>query len=192
MATAAARTGKTRDARQLRSDAALRSALIALIPRQPYDKITVRDIVAEAGVGYATFFRHYPSKDAMLDAIAHDEIAEMMALTAPLLDPQDTRRTCVVLAQHVGSRRAVWSALLAGGAAVHLREQFVRIASEFSDFAAPSDWLPRDLGVQFGVTATIEILGWWLRDKPDHPVDKVAELLDRLTIAPTIGALKRG
>ena len=40
MATAAAQTGKTRDARQLRSDAALRAALIALIGRQPYDKIT--------------------------------------------------------------------------------------------------------------------------------------------------------
>ena len=191
MATAA-QTGKTRDARQLRSDAALRAALIALIPRQLYDKITVRDIVAEAGVGYATFFRHYPSKDAMLDAIAHDELAEMMARTAPLLDPADTRRTCVVLAQHVGSRREVWSALLTGGAATHLREQFVQIADEVSDIAAPSDWLPRDLGILFGVTATIEILGWWLRDKPDHPLEDVAELLDRLTIAPTVGALKRG
>ena len=181
MATSAAQTGKTRDARQLRSDAALRAALIALIGRQPYDKITVRDIVAEAGVGYATFFRHYPSKDAMLDAIACEEIAEMLA-----------RRTCLVLADHVGARREVWSALLTGGAATHLREQFERLADEMSIAAFPSEWLPRELGIRFGVTATIEILGWWLRDRPDYPLEEVAELLDRLTIAPTVGALKRG
>jgi AcrR family transcriptional regulator len=191
MATSAAQTGKTRDARQLRSDAALRAALIALIGRQPYDKITVRDIVAEAGVGYATFFRHYPSKDAMLDAIACEEIAEMLARTAPLLDPADTRRTCLVLADHVGARREVWSALLTGGAATHLREQFERLADEMSIAAFPSEWLPRELGIRFGVTATIEILGWWLRDRPDYPLKEVAELLDRLTIAPTVGALKR-
>ncbi|MFM6931094.1 MAG: TetR/AcrR family transcriptional regulator [Novosphingobium sp.] len=191
MATAAAQTGKTRDARQLRSDAALRAALIALIPRQTYDKITVRDIVAEAGVGYATFFRHYPSKDAMLDAIASDELAEMLARTAPLLDPLDTRKTCVVLAQHVGSRRDVWSALLTGGAATHLRQQFERLADNVSSATYPTDWLPRELGIRFGVTATIEILGWWLCERPDYPLDDVAELLDRLTIAPTVGALKR-
>jgi AcrR family transcriptional regulator len=191
MASAATGPAKPRDARQVKSDAALRAALLALITRMPFDKITVRDIVAEAGIGYATFFRHYPSKDALLDAVAGEEIAAMMALTAPLLSPTDTRSSCVVLAQHVAANRDVWTALLTGGAAGHLREQFVRLAAQVPGPDQGSEWLPSDLGLIFGVSATVEILAWWLRQKPDYPVDDVAELLDRLVIRPTGGSLKR-
>ncbi|MEO7248253.1 MAG: TetR/AcrR family transcriptional regulator [Novosphingobium sp.] len=182
---------RARDARQLKSDAALRTSLLALITRQSYDKITVRDIVAEAGIGYATFFRHYPSKDALLDAVAGEEIAAMMRLTAPLLSPTDTRATCVALAEYVGGRRAVWTALLTGGAAGHLREQFVRLAPLADVRDVGNTWLPPDLGVIFGVTSTVEILTWWLRQAPDYPARKVAELLDRLVITPTVGAVER-
>lgn len=183
---------KVRDARQVKSDAALRSAMLALITRGAYDKITVRDIVAEAGIGYATFFRHYPSKDALLDAVAGEEIDALMQLTRPLLRPEDTLTSCLALTRHVGERREVWSALLTGGAAGHLREQFVRHAgSESTKDGLASEWLPADLGLIFGVSATVEILAWWLRQRPDYPAEQVAELLDRLVITPTVGSLRR-
>lgn len=182
---------KARDARQVKSDAALRTGLLALITRQPFDRITVRDIVAEAGVGYATFFRHYPSKDALLDAVAGEEIEALLRRTAPLLSPDDTRATCLALASYVDARRAVWSALLTGGAAGHLREQFARLAAQIPAAAHPSGWLPNELGVIFGVSATVEILAWWLRQAPDFPVERVAEMLDRLVITPTVGSLRQ-
>lgn len=181
-------SAKVRDARQVRSDAALRAAMLALLPRMPFDKMSVRDIVAEAGIGYATFFRHYPSKDALLDAVADEEIAAMMALTAPLLTPSDTRTTCIALTEHVGARREVWKALLTGGASGHLRDQFVRLATEVPLPGHDNGGIPTDLGVIFGVSATVEILAWWLRQAPDYPADKVAELLDRLVISPTVGS----
>ena len=46
-----------------------------------------------------------------------EEIAAMMRLTAPMLSPEDTRKTCLALANYVGERRAVWKALITGGAA---------------------------------------------------------------------------
>lgn len=182
---------RARDARQEKSDRALRAALLSLITRQSYDKISVRDIVAEAGIGYATFFRHYPSKDALLETVAGEEIEAMMRLTAPMLSPVDTRKTCIALANYVGERRDVWKALITGGAAGHMREQFARIARPTTVQGERSDWLPVELGVAFGVTATVEILAWWLRQEPDYPVEAVAELLDRLVITPTVGSLRR-
>ena len=121
-------------------------------------------------------------------AVAGEEIAAMMALTAPLLDPGDTRTTCIALAEHVGARREVWQALLAGGASGHLREQFVRLASQVPTHGFSDEVIPTDLGVIFGVSATVEILAWWLRQAPDYPAEKVAELLDRLVISPTVGS----
>ncbi len=180
---------KLRDARLVKSDAALRAALLALITRQSFDKITVRDIVAAAGIGYATFFRHFASKDALLDAVAGEEIEALLRLTVPLLSPEDTRATCLALANYVDGRRAVWSALLTGGAAGHLREQFARLAAQVPAPRRPSGWLPTELGVIFGVAAVVEILAWWLRQKPDYPASDIAELLDRLVITPTVGSL---
>jgi AcrR family transcriptional regulator len=175
----------------VRSDAALREALLALIMRQPYDQITVRDIVTEAGIGYATFFRHYPAKDALLDAIAGEEIAALVAMTAPLLSPSNTRASSLAVARHVAERREVWKALLTGGASGRLREQFATLAAQVPRRSKkPMEWLPADLGVTFGVTATVEILAWWLRQPAGYPVESVAEALDRLVIAPTIGSLK--
>lgn len=182
---------RPRDARQQRSDAALREALLKLISRGAYDQITVRDIVAEAGIGYATFFRHYPGKDALLDAVAGEEIAALVAMTAPSLSPDGTRATSLALARHVAERRAIWTALLTGGAAGRLREQFAQLAAQVPrQSRKPLAWLPVDLGITFGVTATVEILAWWLRQPSDYPVEKVAEALDRLVIAPTVGSLK--
>ena len=54
------------DARQVRSRHALHQALLALLEEKPFDQITVREISARAGTGYATFFRHYPTKEALL------------------------------------------------------------------------------------------------------------------------------
>lgn len=181
-----ASSARARDARQVKSDEALRAALLALIARRPYDKITVRDIVAEAGVGYATFFRHYPSKDALLDKVAGDEIDEMMALTMPLLSPRDTRASSLALTAHVWARREVWTALLAGGAASHLRSEFAERAAAVAPTDYRSTWLPTDLGVILGVSGSVEILSWWLRDRPETPSEQVAELLDRLVIGPAL------
>ena len=58
------------DARILRTRAALRQAMTALAGELPLEAITVRAIAARAGVGYATFFRHYADKDALLGDVA--------------------------------------------------------------------------------------------------------------------------
>jgi AcrR family transcriptional regulator len=85
--------------------------------RKPFDDITVRDLSARAGIGYATFFRHYPSKAALLDDIASDEIRELMAFALPEVIASDTRAAALALCRQVDERRALWSVLLTGGAA---------------------------------------------------------------------------
>ena len=61
------------DARQVRSRNALTGALLALIEEKPFDQLTIREITGRAGTGYATFFRHYPTKEALLADVASGE-----------------------------------------------------------------------------------------------------------------------
>src|SRR5262249_55645914 len=94
-------TSPVTDMRMLRTRKALRRALLALLERKQLDQITVRDIVAEAGIGYATFFRHHASKEDLLNEIAAEQVGRLMDLTLPLLDPTDTRVSCLALCKYV-------------------------------------------------------------------------------------------
>jgi AcrR family transcriptional regulator len=179
------RTAPVTDMRMFRTRKALRRALLALLERKQLDQITIRDIVAEAGIGYATFFRHHASKEALLNEIAAEQVGRMMSLTLPLLDPTDTRVSCLALCNYVSKHRALWSALLSGGAAGTFRTEFIRLAKEGAANVRSSDWLPVELGAVYGVAAAIEILAWWLRRPAgEYTAEQVAEFLDRLVVAP--------
>jgi AcrR family transcriptional regulator len=180
-----AATLKGVDARILRSREALRRGLLALLEKKQFEQITIRDIAAQAKVGYATFFRHHPSKEDLLGEIAAEEIAQLMALTLPLLDARDTRVSCLALCNYVDQHRVLWSVLLAGGAAATLRAELIRLARQWAPKVRTSRWIPVELGTVSGVAATIEILSWWLhRPAGEYSAEQVAEFLDRLVVAP--------
>ena len=179
------------ETRRGKSRAALRAAMLDLLAEKPFDQIRITDLTARAGIGYATFFRHYPSKDALLEAVIGEEVGAMMEASSPYLNPTETRVTCLAVANHVDARREIWAAMLAGAPGEVRRQMASRAASHVGATNLSSDWLPLDLGVRFGVITTIEILDWWLQDAPDCPADEVAELLDRLLITPTVGSPRK-
>ena len=173
------------DARQLRSRKALKAALLALLEEKPFDQVTIRDISARAGTGYAAFFRHYPSKEALLGDIAADEIAGLLALTVPVLNVASSAESTLALCRNVAEHRALWTALLTGGAAGIVRSEFIRQARELPKmYQRPIDWLPIDLGVVHGTGGTFDVLAWWLAQDKPCPVEEIAGILDRLIIAP--------
>ena len=171
-----------------RTRKALQSALLALLERKHFDQVTIREIAAEAGIGYATFFRHHASKAELLEEVAAEQIGKLMALTLPLLDAADTRVSCLALCKYVGEHRALWSALLTGAGRV-MREEFIRLAAlDSAGLGRTRSWLPVELGAIYGVTATVEILTWWLRRPDEFTAEQIAEIVDRLVVTPTIGA----
>ncbi len=54
------------DRRIKRTQKLLQEALISLTLEKGYDEVTIREITDRADVGYTTFFRHYPDKEALL------------------------------------------------------------------------------------------------------------------------------
>jgi AcrR family transcriptional regulator len=171
----------------LRSRAALLEALLVLLEQKPFDQITIREIARTAGVGYATFFRHYPTKEALLEELASDQIDALLQLTLPVLYETNSHNSTIALFSYVDEHRKLWTALLTGGAAGIVRETFLRQAKQiqFPDEKAPS-WLPRDLGVVYATTATAEIIAWWLQHGQHLSVAEIAGILNRLVISPTI------
>jgi AcrR family transcriptional regulator len=171
------------DARVVRTRAALRDALLALLEQKPFDQITIRDITAKADAGYATFFRHYETKNALLDDLISDEVKALIRLTFLVMRETDTATAARTICTYIDQRRTLWTALLTGGAAGALREEFMRQAREIPTSASMTHWLPCDLSVMFGVGATVEVLAWWLQKPDPIDADAMAAILDRLVLS---------
>jgi AcrR family transcriptional regulator len=171
--------------RRTRTRSALYAALLAILEERAFEQVTIREITARAEVGYATFFRHYPDKEALLHDLAERQISELLAMTLPILFTVDSRASAQALAAYVWEHRRLWSALLAGGAAGVLREEFVRQA-RLNARARPSaaTLIPDDLKVVFLVTGVLEILAWWLRQDEPLPIERMAAILDRMVVTP--------
>ncbi len=175
----------TRDARVLQTRKALKQALLKLLDEKPLEEITIREIVAAAGVNYTTFFRHHTSKEELLNDIAASEIQTLFDLTLPTLDATDTRAGALALCNYVAENKALWSRLLTGGAAGKLREEFIRLTREFAAaHGSDHDWLPPEVGVIFGASGTIELLTWWLQQEQQIPADQLAKIHERLIVRP--------
>lgn len=185
--TALKRSAPT-DARQVRSRNALNAALLALLEEKPFDQITVREITGRAGTGYATFFRHYPAKEDLLGDVATEEIASLLAMTIPILSGADSYESTLALCTYVSGHSGLWSALLTGGAAAIVRDEFIRQARGLTGSRVEKHaWLPADLGVVHGTGSTIDILAWWLARGRELNARQVATILHRLVIAPLVG-----
>ena len=178
--------------RVTRTRAALTDALLALLEERSQEHITIRDITTRAQVGYATFFRNYPDKEALLHDLAADEINRLLTMTLPLFFGVDSESSCRALCAYVWEHRKLWTGLLTGGAAPTLKQEYLNQALRLLDEPDQSkSWLPGDLAVTFAVTAIIEILAWWLKQEHPLAVKDMAETLNRLAVQP-IMSIDRG
>jgi AcrR family transcriptional regulator len=176
------------DPRAQKSGQALRAAMLSLLERKPLEQITIREIAAAAGVHYATFFRHHPTKESLLDDVAADQIDRLVALTLPVLDAVDWQASFLALATYVEEHRILWTILLTGGAAGAMRAELLRVSKEVAVGRAPREsWIPVELAVICTVSLIVEIVSWWLRQPPEAlSVAQVAEMLHRLVLAPAV------
>ncbi|TXI83339.1 MAG: TetR/AcrR family transcriptional regulator [Cupriavidus sp.] len=179
------------DARAVRTRDALRAALLRLLEVKSLELVTIRDIAAEAGIGYTTFFRHHPTKESLLDDLAASQLRRLITLAMPMLSNQDAFAASKTLFKYVDEERALWSTLLTGGAADALRQEFLKACLEIAQsWPNPSTWPPADLTTQLVASGTVELLAWWLRQANPVSVGELAEIYEHLIVGPAQGRAK--
>lgn len=176
------------DARAVRTRTALRAAILRLVGLKPLDEITVQDICQQAEVGYTTFFRHYPAKEALLDDVAAEQIAQLVGLALPIADEKNLHDAAMALFSYVDQHRKLWSALLTGGAEIAMRKEFLRISRQLAATRArPDIWPPADISTILIVSSTVELVSWWLQQKKPLSIDEVVSIYEDCIIKANLG-----
>lgn len=174
------------DPRAQRSRQRLHEAMLALVAKKRLDDISITEIVAQAEIGYATFFRHYPDKQSLWNAVTASLLHEINLRVSALIASDDHHAAAIEICRFVDQHKDVYRVMLAGGAANHTRDAMLSdslaVASSSQD-AASID-LPPTLGSHFAVGAIFAILAWWLEGHDDIEPEQIGAYLDRLVFTP--------
>jgi len=71
--------GESTDPRILRSRYMLMESLVKLLTRKEFDDISIQEIADEATLNRATFYLHYPDKNALLQAMTASRFRDLIA-----------------------------------------------------------------------------------------------------------------
>ena len=207
-----------REEKKAEQRSAILKAAVALFRRRGYERTRVQDIIARLHISEATFFNYFPTKDALLEAFAEEQLDETATNLKILLGGQDRpvpdriRDLMRLWAAAMSSDRE-FSAVLAtrsqwlSAPAGILREKALRNYELFEQLFAEGqrrgeirrDQQPLQLAEMlegiFTITAGNWLLGWW-KDRTEalepRLMAAVEVFLDGCKPAKSPGSRRRG
>lgn len=178
------------DLRVRRTRRLLTQALIDLSAERPLDAITVRDLTERAEIGYATFFRHYESIEALLRGAVDDLRAELFELL-PLLAGDAPEQAGSLVFQHVQAQPGLYRLLLGTDRSLGLLDQIVDmgVVGLLESFEArPDAQVPVEVAAHHFICSFLNLIEWWLRHDQPHSPERMGEIYRELILYPTQAA----
>jgi len=179
------------DRRIRRTNRTLAAALIDLASERPYASIQVRDITDRADVGYATFYRHYDSKDDLMLTV-FEEITEELETSAVDQGAQHFQQEGNLLFTHVQLYKGLYNSIIHSPEFVDKLKQLLskRIESQIQHHRVlKQPAFPIELAAHHMVAALIGLIEWWLDTGLELPVEEMSQIYKRLIIQATWFAL---
>lgn len=176
------------DRRVKRTQRLLAEALINLTLEKGYDAVTIRDITEAADIGYATFFRHYPDKDALLAEVLRVVLEELLTLLQPQQRADDPATIGRLLFGYVGEHSAVCRVLLSSHGSSALLQQVIDTgtANVLRDNAPlPGSVVPMEIAAHHIVASSMALIDWWLAHAMPYPPEAMGRIYAELIVGPT-------
>jgi AcrR family transcriptional regulator len=181
--------GMTQEDRRIRRTRdALSTALVDLVLERGYEAVRVEDITTRANVGKATFYTHFPTKEALYDRVVADVLGELRESMTPIdrEEPGFTGEPVRRLFDHAAAHPRVYRMILRGeGDGRGLRALIDDWATEaqriFSSRIEAQRAQPR---VNLQVVARawageqVSVLLWWLEAPAPRP--ELAQVVETL------------
>ena len=176
---------KKLDRRIVRTRRALSAALIELILEIGYDQISIRDLTKRADIGYATFYRHYKSKDELLTHYLGTIMLEVKNEIRPGMSHYE--HSLAVFSVLGKYKDAILIGLSLPRDHQAMKPLWNKVFELVTDLYLPRDEtvIPLKVSVNHIVRSVSEMLRWWLTEGQDYSPEQMAKMQTELIITVT-------
>jgi AcrR family transcriptional regulator len=180
------------DRRVKRTQRLLSEALFELMLEKGYDNVTIRDLTQRADIAYATFFRHYKSKDEIILRQVDESLGELQKLM-PELRGRFYLHTGTLLFEHMQQnnefyRRLFESASFSKQLRLRLAENtLMRSRQRLPAGAEPL--IPVEIVANHLSASLLALMEWWLANRQPYPPQRMAEIYDQLIVRSSYASL---
>ncbi|MEK4350817.1 TetR/AcrR family transcriptional regulator [Paenibacillus sp. FSL R5-0475] len=172
------------DRRILKTQEALKTAVIELMTVKNFDDITLQELSDKANVSRGTIYLHYMDKYDLLDKLIEKHINELRERCEAASD-LDFVTGSVIWTEYFESNYAFFSMMLASKGAPFFRSRFLEfLIEEFKDEVditkSKNEGLNKDLVVQFVASSYVGVVEWWFTNERPVTYQVLAEQLGAL------------
>lgn len=178
-------TEKRPDRRVERTREVLLDALFGLMSERGYERLTIQNLLDRAGVGRATFYAHFDSKDELLAC----SMARLQTWLVQAWKEAPDQRLGFTLPffQHLVSGRRIYQMTTMRESEVTVERYIARMLRALvrEDLAsrrtAGQSDAALELATQYVVAALLSTISWWMNSASPLPPEKINAVFQRLT-----------
>lgn len=176
--------GKSADKRVQRTRELLLQSLVMLIGERGYERLTIQNILDQSGVGRATFYAHFESKDALME-MSVAGLRQWLAREA-LSRPNERLGFSLPFFLHLNSHRHIYRMTVGKRGEVTVGRLIRRMLRELtqSDLSAHASrtdaMMPAEMVTEYIVGALWSTIVWWMTSESELGAAEVDQLFRRL------------
>lgn len=174
----------------------IQNALLELMRSIDSDRIAVVDVAREAEISRATFYRYYSSVDDVLREM-EDEFLEGMRDCSRYYISSPFDANCfdepnpsfVAISEYVYQRRKFYLAITSPHGDSRFVYGFKKCIREFYCGKLAYEGLARkdlDVYMEFALAGNVEVLRYWLKNRPDISAAEIALIAQRSLYGPFV------
>jgi AcrR family transcriptional regulator len=172
------------DRRILKTQEALKKAVIELMSEKNFDDITIQDLSDRANVSRGTIYLHYMDKYDLLDKLIETHINELRELCEAAAD-MDFISGSLIWTEYLDNNYSFFSMMLASKGAPFFRSRFLdflieEFKVEVDVVKGKNQGLNEELMVRFVASAYVGVVEWWFSNEKPVPHQILAEQLGSL------------
>ncbi|WP_046181199.1 TetR/AcrR family transcriptional regulator [Domibacillus tundrae] len=175
------------DRRIIKSQEAIKKAVIELMSNKNFDDITIQDIADRANVNRGTIYLHYQDKYDLLDKLIEEHINELREICERETET-DSINSSVTWFDYFESHYLFFSSMLASKGAPFFRSRFLEFVIEdiknvengWNITEGKNRGLSADVILQFFGTAYVGAVEWWFKNEmpcPPHVMEEQIGIL---------------
>ncbi|WP_187768227.1 TetR/AcrR family transcriptional regulator [Paenibacillus sp. PL91] len=169
------------DRRILKSQEAIKKAVVELMSEKDFDDITMQEISDRANVNRKTIYLHYNDKYDLLNNLIEGHIKELRIICYP----ESSDETQITWFEYFEINYSFFSAFLSGKGAPYFRSRFLEFVIEdlrngWELVEGRRNGLNEDIMLNFFASAYVGLVEWWFTKGMPYPpsvMNKQAEFI---------------